>query len=174
VPIAHAALAGALAMIPAGCLNIRQAARAFDRRIYLLIGASLALAAPLDATGAAALVAAAVVDQVAAAGPAALLAALFLLIAIFTNLLSNHATAALFTPIAIAAAEQVGADPTAFVLTVIYAANCSFATPMAYQTNLLVMGPGRYRFVDFMRAGTPLILIVWLVYCVTAPWYFGL
>jgi di/tricarboxylate transporter len=57
---------------------------------------------------------------------------------------------------------------------VIHAANCSFATPIAYRTNLLVMGPGRYRFADFARAGTPLILIVWLVYCLSLSWYFGL
>jgi len=99
-------------------------------------------------------------------GPAVLLAALFLVVAIFTNLLSNHATAALFTPIALSAAEATGSDPALFVLTVIYAANCCFATPMAYQTNLLVMGPGRYTFLDYVKAGTPLILLLWLVYCV--------
>lgn len=174
LPIAVAALGGAFAVIVAGCLNIRQAARAFDRKIYLLIGASLALAAPLEATGAANLIASTIIDLVAGYGPVALLAALFLLIAIFTNILSNHATAALFTPVAISAAAQSGVDPMVFVLTVIYAANCSFATPMAYQTNLLVMGPGRYRFMDFVRAGTPLIIIIWLVYCLIVPWYFGL
>ena len=161
-------------MIALGCLDIRQAARAFDRRIYLLVGASPALAAPLEVTGAAGLVARAVIDFVAGWGMFGLLAALFVVIALFTNVLSNHATAALFTPIALAAAAQTGADPGIFLLTVIYAANCSFATPIAYRTNLLVMGPGRYRFADFARAGTPLILIVWLVYCLSLSWYFGL
>ncbi|MHA1544848.1 MAG: SLC13 family permease, partial [Alphaproteobacteria bacterium] len=174
VPIEVAALAGATAMLPAGCLNMRQAARAFDRRIYLLVGASLALATPIEATGAAALVAHWVVSLTAGGGTAVVMSALFLLVAIFTNVLSNHATAALFTPIAISTATTLGVDPSIFVLTVLFAANCSFATPMAYQTNLLVMGPGRYRFVDFLKAGTPLVLLTWIVYSVVAPWYFGI
>ena len=174
VPIVVAALVGAAAMLPAGCLNMRQAARAFDRRIYLLIGASLALAAPLEATGAAALIAQWVVALTAGGGTALVMSAMFLLVAVFTNVLSNHATAALFTPIAVSTASTLGVDPSIFVLTVLFAANCSFATPMAYQTNLLVMGPGRYRFADFLKAGTPLVLLTWVVYSLFAPWYFGI
>jgi di/tricarboxylate transporter len=91
-----------------------------------------------------------------------------------TNLLSNNATAVLFTPLAINTAVELGIDPTPFVFTVIFAANCSFATPMAYQTNLLVMGPGHYRFGDFARAGLPLIFLMWLAYSAFAPWYYGM
>ena len=174
LPISIAALGGALAMIPTGCLNIRQAARAFDRRIYLMVGASLALAAPLEATGAARLAALWVVEVMDGSSPAMLLSAFFLLIALFTNVLSNTATAALFTPIALSVAQELGLDAAPFVLTVIFAANCSFATPMAYQTNLLVMGPGHYRFADYLKTGGPLVIVIWLVYSVTAPWYFDL
>jgi len=149
LPISVAALGGALAMILANCLNIRQAARAFDRRIYLMVGASLALATPLEVTGAAQLAALWVVEVMGTSSPAMLLSAFFLLIALFTNLLSNNATAALFTPIALSVAQALNLDPAPFVLTVIFAANCSFATPVAYQTNLLVMGPGHYRFAFF-------------------------
>ena len=174
LPIAVAAIAGAMLMVPAGCLNVRQAARAFDRRIYLLVGSSLALATALDSTGGAALIAHSVVEAFSASSPAVLLSAMFLVIAILTNFLSNNATAVLFTPIAIQAALELGADPFPFVVTVILAANCSFATPIGYQTNLLVMGPGQYRFADFARAGAPLVLIIWLAFTFISPWYYGL
>lgn len=174
VPVLIAALLGAVAMVPAGCLNVRQAARAFDRRIYLLIGAAIAMATSLEATGGARFLAEAVVNAFSGAPVAVVLSAMFLLIALMTNLLSNNATAVLFTPIAINTALQLGVDPLIFVFAVIFAANCSFATPMAYQTNLLVMGPGHYRFSDFMKAGTPLIFIIWLAYSVFAPWYYSL
>ncbi len=174
VPIAVAALTGAVAMVVAGCLNVRQAARAFDRRIYLLVGAAFSMAVPLQVTGGAEYIAHFVVGAVGDRGPAVLLSALFLLTALFTNFLSNHATAALFAPIAVSAAREVGADPLPFVYTLIFALNCSFATPIAYQTNLIVMGPGHYRFKDFTIAGLPLILLLWLAYSLLAPLYYGL
>jgi di/tricarboxylate transporter len=174
LPISIAAITGALAMIPAGCLNIRQAARAFDRRIYLLIGSSLAMAAPLAATGGARYIAEGVVGLLNGQSPALVMSALFLLIAVMTNFLSNNATAVLFTPIAISTAEQIGVAPFPFIVTVILAANCSFATPISYQTNLLVMSPGHYRFADFTKVGFPLVLLIWLAYSLLAPWYYGL
>ena len=174
VPIVIAALAGAFAMVPAGCLNVRQAARAFDRQIYLLIAASLAMALPLEATGGAMFLAQGVVNGLGDASPAVLLSAIFALVAVLTNLLSNNATAVLFTPIAVSTAAQLGVEPMPFVIAVIFAANCSFASPIGYQTNLLVMGPGHYRFGDFLRAGTPLVILLWIAFSLFAPWYFGL
>ncbi len=174
LPITIAAITGALAMIPAGCLNIRQAARAIDRRIYILIGSSLAMSAPLQATGGAQFIAEGVVGALQGQSPAMIMSALFLLIAVMTNFLSNNATAVLFTPIAISTAHQIGVDPFAFVITVILAANCSFATPISYQTNLLVMTPGHYRFADFFKAGAPLVVLIWLAFTLIAPWYYGL
>ena len=106
-------------------------------------------------------------------GAAVVLSVFFLLTAILTNVLSNNATAVLFVPIAVSTASQLGIDPMVFVYAVIFAANCSFATPMGYQTNLLVMGPGHYRFSDFMRAGAPLVIILWLAFSLFAPWYYG-
>ena len=174
LPIVIAALAGAFLLVATNCLNVRQASRAFDRQIYLLIGASLAMAAPLEATGGAAFLASGVVGLFGGAGPGVLMSAMFALIAILTNILSNNATAVLFTPIAVNAAHQLGIDPTPFVVAVIFASNCSFATPIAYQTNLLVMSPGHYRFSDFLRAGTPLVVIMWLVFTLVGPWYYSL
>ncbi|MCG8443736.1 MAG: SLC13 family permease [Caulobacterales bacterium] len=174
LPILHAALLGAIAMIGSGCMNLRQAARAFDMRIYLIIGAAFSLGGALQATGGAALLGAVVVGGFEPFGVTALLSAMFLLVAILTNILSNSATAILFAPVAVSAAERLGADPTMFVLTVLFAANCSFATPIAYQTNLLVMGPGRYQFRDFLRFGGPLVAVLWVVFTLAAPWAFGL
>ena len=174
VPIAIAAMAGAIAMILVGALTLPQAARAFDRKIYLLIGTAFAMAVTLEATGGAQFLATGVVGIFADWGPAALLSALFLLTAILTNFLSNHATGALFAPIVVSAANEIGADPAPFVYGLIFALNCSFATPIAYQTNLIVMGPGHYRFRDFMFAGIPLILIIWVAYSLFAPFYFGM
>jgi len=173
-PIAISAIAGATAMVASGCLNVRQAARAIDRRIYLLIGASLAMGAALERTGGAALIGEGLADLAGQFGPTVLISAFFILCAGLTNVLSNNATAVLFTPIAVSAARQVGIDEHILVLTVIFGSNCSFATPVAYQTNLLVMTPGHYKFRDFLRVGGPLIILIWLVYTAVAPFYFGL
>ena len=113
-------------------------------------------------------------DVVSPFGTVAVLSVLFLVVAIMTNVLSNSATAVLFTPIAISAAHLLGVDPKPFVLAVIYAANCCFATPIAYQTNLLVMGPGHYKFMDYVRFGGPLVLVLWVVFTIIAPLRFDL
>jgi len=174
VPIEIAALGGALAMIATGCLNIRQAVRALDMRIFLLIGAAFAMGLALERTGGAMFIGNSVVAAVLPYGTQALIAAVFLLVAIFTNIISNSAAALLFAPIALSIAEKAEIDPIIMVLTVIFAANCSFATPIAYQTNLLVMGPGHYRFGDFARFGIPLILLLWVSYVLLVPVMFGL
>lgn len=173
VPNVTGAVAGAFAMIVFGCLNIRQAARAIDRRIVMLVGSSIAMAIAMEATGGAQYVANGALSVLGESGPAAFMCGLFLVIAVFANFLSHHATAVLFTPIAIAAAAPLGVDPLPLVATVILGANASFATPIGYQTNLLVMGAGHYRFRDFVLAGTPLVIIVWIVFCFVAPWYYG-
>jgi len=174
VPIVIAAMTGAVAMVATGALTVSQAARAFDSRIFFLVGAAFAMAAALEASGGAQFLAHQVVSLFSPWGPAALLSALFLLIAVLTNFLSNHATAALFAPIVVSAANEIGANPEPFVYGLIFALNCSFATPIAYQTNLIVMGPGHYRFKDFMIAGIPLILIIWIAYSLFASAYYGL
>lgn len=163
-PIVLASFLGAVAMLATGCLNTRQAARAVDMRIYLLIGSAFALGTALQDTGGANLLASGVVAVFAPFGPVVLMSALFIFVAALTNVLSNSATAILFTPIAVGAAEQLNADPTLFALTVLFAANTCFATPIGYQTNLLVMGPGHYTFGDYLKAGTPLVIVIWLAF----------
>jgi di/tricarboxylate transporter len=174
LPIEIAALGGALGMIATGCLNIRQAVRALDMRIFLLIGAAFAMGLSLEKTGGAAYIGQTVVDIFLPYGNQILIAAVFLVIAFFTNVISNSAAALLFAPIALEISAKTGIDPIAMVLTVVFAANCSFATPIAYQTNLLVLGPGHYKFSDFIRFGGPLILLLWVAFTALAPMFFNL
>lgn len=174
VPILHASVFGAVAMVLLGCLNVRQASRSLDLRIFLLIGAALAMGMALEESGAMTLIAHGIVAITEPYGTLAVLSAIFFAVAILTNILSNAATAVLFTPVAISTAHELGTDPLPFILAVIYAANCCFATPIAYQTNLLVMGPGHYKFSDFLRFGGPLVILIWAVFTAVASWRFDL
>lgn len=174
LPIAGAAIVGVALMLATGVLTVRQATAALDRRIFFMVGASLALGAAMTRTGAAIQLAHGVIGLTGDAGPAVTLSVLFLLVALLTNVLSNNATAILFTPIALGLADSLHAPFLPFALAVLFGANSSFATPIGYQTNLLVMGPGHYRFNDFLRAGTPLVLLLWIVFSFFVPWYYGL
>lgn len=179
--IPAAAITGAVTMIATGCLNIRQATRAIDRKIFLLVGSMLALGYVMQVTGAAEYIAESFMSLPFVNTPFSILACLFILVAIMTNLLSNNACAILFTPIAMSIADSLSVPPDLqydlafiFALTVIFGANCSFASPIGYQTNLLVMGPGHYRFRDFIKAGVPLVLVLWVAYMGLLKFYFGL
>ncbi|MQX35391.1 SLC13 family permease [Roseospira navarrensis] len=174
VPIVVAAIVAATLMIAIQAVNLRQATRALDRKILMVVVAALALGQALEATGAATFVATSVVGVFADLGPAAILSMFFLIVAGFTNVLTNNATAVLFTPVGIGLATQLGVDPHIFAITTLLASNCSFASPVGYQTNLLIMGPGHYTFSDYTRAGLPLLLLLWVTYSLVAPWYFGL
>lgn len=179
IPVA--AFAGAAAMIGTGCLNIRQATRAIDRKIFLLVGSMLALGTALDVTGGITYIAGLILDVPYADNPLVMVSVLFLIVAITTNILTNNACAILFTPVALSLANQVTPQQGLsydlhfiFALTVVFAANCSFASPIGYQTNLLVMGPGQYKFRDFFKAGVPLVLLIWISYILLVHFYFGL
>ena len=174
VPIVTAAIGGAVMMILLGILNILQAIRGVDLRIFFTIATALAMSKALVATGGSSFLVLHFVSIFNTTPLWLTLSAFFLLCAIVTNILTNNATALLFTPIAIGLAEKLSVAPEAFVFAVIFASNCSFATPIAYQTNLLVMGPGNYQFRDFIYVGVPLIILLWIAYTCFAPWYFNL
>ncbi|GEQ98341.1 membrane protein [Iodidimonas gelatinilytica] len=173
LPIAVAAMGGALAMIGSSCINIRQASRAIDQKIIMIIAAALAMGHAMAVTGGANFIADNVIALLGDASALVVISGFFLLVAILTNVLSNNATAVLFTPIAISVAQRIGVEPEVFVIALIFASKCSFATPFGYQTNLLVMGPGHYRFLDFVRAGLPLTVIMWLTFTAIAAFYYG-
>jgi len=174
VPIAIGATAGVLLMLLSGCLNWRSAARALSTQVILIVVASLALGSALLQTGGADYLAQLFVTATAGASPAVLLSGLMLLMALMTNVVSNNAAAVIGTPIAIGIARQLGLPEEPFVLAVLFGANMSYATPIAYKTNLLVMSAGGYRFSDFLRAGIPLTLLMWLTLSWLLPALYGL
>jgi len=174
VPTSIAALLGAAAMLLTGALNIRQAVRALDTSIIMTIAAAIALGISLEITGGAQFISQVLVRLFAGASPAIVLSVFFLIVALLANAINTKACAVLFTPIALQVALSLGVDPRAFAVAVVFAANCAFASPVAYQTNLLVMGPGHYKFVDFVRAGLPMIFVIWIAFSLFAPAYYGL
>lgn len=174
IPMVLAATLGALAMLACGCVNVQQAGRAIDGKIIMLIASSIAMALSLEHTGGAQFLADSMVGLLMGVHVLVILSAMFLLTAILTNMLSNNATALLLTPIAIGMAHTLNISPLVFVHAIIFAANCSFASPIGYQTNLLVMAPGNYRFADYLRTGGPLVLIIWATFSLIAPWIYEL
>lgn len=162
MPIAVSSVAGVLLMVSSKCLNWKDLVQAMNAQIILIVAASLALGSALLETGAAGALAAAFVDLTRDSPVSLQLSGLMLLMAILTNIVSNNAAAVIGTPIAIGIATQLGLPLEPFVLAVLFGANMSYATPMAYKTNLLVMTVGGYTFRDFVKVGVPLTLIMWL------------
>lgn len=174
LPIAIAAPLGALLMIVTGCLGWRDATSAMSAQVILIVAASLALGVALLKTGGAEYMAQFFVMLAGGASPRLMLSGLILLMAILTNIVSNNAAAVIGTPIAISIAAQMGQPPEPFVLAVLFGVNMSYATPMAYKTNLLVMNAGKYTFNDFLRAGLPLVLIMWVTFSFLLPAIYGI
>lgn len=174
MPISMSALLGCLALIGTGCLKWQQASRALSAQVILIIVASLALGSALMKTGGAEYLAQVFLYLTSGLAPAWILALLMLLMAILTNVVSNNAAAVIGTPIAISIAQELGLPLEPFVLAVLFGANLSFVTPMAYKTNLLVMNAGGYKFNDFVRVGTPLTLLMWVVLSVVLAYAYGL
>ena len=173
MPIAISAVSGALLMVLTNCLKWRDIQRALSAQVILIVVASLALGSALTQTGATAYVAHSFVQLTAGMSDRVVFSGLMLLMAILTNIVSNNAAAVIGTPIAISIATELGLPPEAFVLAVLFGANMSYATPMAYQTNLLVMNAGGYTFMDFVKAGVPLTIIIWLSLSFIVPMLYG-
>ncbi len=174
LPIAISALCGAMLMLLTGCIKWFDATRALSAPVILLIVTSLAMGTAMVETGGADMIASAYVSLTEGASPTLILSGLLAMMALLTNIVSNNAAAVIGTPIAIGIAHQLGQPAEPFVLAVIFGANMSFATPMAYQTNLLVMNAGNYRFTDFVRVGLPMVLIMWVMLSFILPWLYGI
>lgn len=174
MPISVSAVVGLGLMIATGCLGWRDAVGALSIPIIMIIVTSLALGKALIGTGMAAFLALSFVDAASGLPTPIILSAFMLLMTVMTNLVSNNAAAAIGTPISISIAQQLGVSPEPFVLAVLFGANMSFATPYGYQTNLLVMSAGGYKFADFLRVGIPLTLIMWLGFSLVLPMLYQL
>jgi di/tricarboxylate transporter len=160
--IAASALLGAFFMIASRCLKWRDAVRALSAQVIFIIVASLALGSALMKTGGADWIAQVFLFVTFGAPASLVLSGLMLLMAILTNVVSNNAAAVIGTPVGISIATELGLPLEPFVLAVLFGANLSFVTPMAYKTNVLVMNAGGYKFNDFVKVGTPLTILMWL------------
>ncbi len=167
--ISLAALFGGLAMVGLGLLTPAEARRSVDWSVLIVIGAALGLATAVEASGAADVVARALVDAGSVLGPMGVLGATVLATMLFTVVITNNAVVALMFPIGLAAAAAQGVDPRPFVVAVTVSASISLVTPLGYQTNLMVYGPGGYRFSDFFRVGFPLQLATAVVILAVVP-----
>jgi len=174
MPIEISALFGCLVLILTGCLNWKDAMNALSTQVILIIVSSLALGMALLKTGGADYLANLFVYITFGAPPAVVLMSLMMMMGVLTNVVSNNAAAVIGTPIAIGIAQRLGLPLEPFVLAVLFGANLSFATPMAYQTNVLIMNAGGYKFGDFVRVGVPLTIITWLILSGVLIWAYGL
>jgi di/tricarboxylate transporter len=173
LPIEIAALAGAVAMVLTGCLTLSQAYRAIDARIYVFIAGAIPLGAAMEKSGASRRLAGWLQAVVGDWSELAVLLTVFAVVAVITQFMSDSATTALFGPVALALAAGLGRPPDVFVVTVAMASVVAFLTPIGHHGNLLVYGPGGYRFADFVRVGTPLTVLCALIVALLAPLVFG-
>jgi di/tricarboxylate transporter len=163
LPIVISAVSGCVLMVLAGCITLDDAYKAIDWKVIFLLAGALTLGIAMEKTGAALLVSNLIVNSISAWGPVALVAAFYLLTTALTEMMSNNATAVLLAPIAISAAGSLGIDSRPLLMAVTFAASASFMTPVGYQTNTMIYSAGQYRFSDFMRVGTPLNVIFWIL-----------
>jgi di/tricarboxylate transporter len=172
LPIAVAALTGAALMILFNCISLEQAYRAIDWPVIMLLAGSLAIGVAMEKTGAASSIAGSILSAVGAMNPVIILSAFYLLTLILTEAMSNNATAALVTPIAIFTANSIGVDPRPFLVAVMFATSLAFMSPIGYQTHLLVYNAGRYKYIDFVKAGAPLNIMFWIMATFLIPVFF--
>lgn len=169
VPILPAALTGLVLMIFTGCVRLEEMYRELNWTVVFLLAGLIPLGVAMDKTGAAQWLAGGAAGQLAPLGPVATIAAFYLVTSLMTEVMSNNASAVVMTPVAIFTAAEVGMNPYALLVAVMFGASASFMTPVGYQTNALIFGPGGYRFSDFLKVGGPLNLLLLLAASILIP-----
>lgn len=171
-PITVCALVGVVVLIMIRSLTPEQAYQAIEWKVVFMLAGVLSMGAALQKTGADKLLATFIVDYLGTFGPHVVLSSFFLATFLLTNIMSNNATAALLAPIAIVTAHAMDVDARPFLMAVTFAASLSFMTPMGYQTNAMIYGPGNYKFRDYLIVGTPLNIILWILASLILPWMY--
>ena len=169
IPIVAGAIVGCILLVMTRCITLDEAYRSINWQVIFLLAGVLTLGTGLEKTGAARLLGGLMVETLGSLGPMALVSGIYLATSILTELMSNNATAALLAPIAIAAAESQGIDSRPLLMAITFAASASFMTPVGYQTNTLIYGPGQFRYADFLRVGTPLNIMFWILATIFIP-----
>ena len=174
VPLHVIGVIGAILMVLFRIINDTQAYRSIDLQTIFLFGGTLSLAAALESTGAGELIADTVIGLLGQnASPMVLAMVMFLITVLLTNFMSNTATAALLIPISISIALGMNADPRLMVMATIIGTSCTYATPISTPANVMIIKPGRYKFIDFMKVGLPLILITTVLVLILLPIIYG-
>ncbi len=169
LPISVLALSGAALMIVTRCLRVDEAVSSLDPATLLLLSATIPMGLALESTGLARSAVDGLLHVAGNANPLVFLSLFYLFTSLLTQLISNNAVAVLLAPIALNLALSLGLSPTPFLMAVAFGASASFMTPMGYQTNAIIMGPGGYTFADYLRMGVPLQLIMWITASVAIP-----
>ena len=156
-------------MVFVGCIILEEIYRGLDWTVVFLLAGLIPLGIAMDQTGAAAWIGQGVAALVGPLGPVFVVAAFYLVTSLLTEAMSNNAAAVVFTPIALLTAGELGMNPYALLVAVMFGASASFMTPVGYQTNTLIFGPGGYRFGDFFRVGAPLNLILLITASIAIP-----
>jgi di/tricarboxylate transporter len=172
IPIAEAAVVGAVLMVVTGCLQVRKVYPSVDWQVIFLLAGLIPLGVALETTGAAGRAVDFIITITGGWGNTAVLGAFFVIAALLTGFMSNAATAALLAPLAVTCANALQVSPRPFLIALAFAASSAFYTPIGYQTNLLVYGPGAYRFRDFVRLGLPLTLLYSVLATLLIPRFF--
>jgi di/tricarboxylate transporter len=174
LPVAATAFIAASAVVALRCLDAEEAYQAIHWPILMLIFGMLAIGGAMQSTGAAKLIVDGIVTLIGGFGPHAVLSAIYALTSCLNAFISNNAAAILFTPIAIGLADQLGVDARPFVIAIMFASSADFSTPIGYQTNTLVYVAGGYRFMDFVRVGLPLNVLMWIIASLIIPLFWPL
>ncbi|HSJ66125.1 MAG TPA: SLC13 family permease [Anditalea sp.] len=171
-PIGMAAILGVIVLILLKVLEVEEAYKSIDWKVIFMLAGILSMGVALEKTGAAELLAIFITEQLGQFGPTVVMSCIFGITFLVTNIMSNNATAALLAPIAISVAAAMGVSERPLLMAVTFAASLSFMTPMGYQTNTMIYTPGNYKFIDYLKVGTPLNLLFWIIATIGIPYFF--